>query len=217
LLSWSFRRSFQQAPLDRTTLHWPEPRARPDLARPYGTVENRRSNEPPNAPPATAIRVGSGRPNEAATSTKHRLSSREGILPWRSGDPRSAMASVACVNRSHTARAQRGLSNRQLDGCGGTRGSAAWFVEAENEVRTNTDTAAGSGSRSRSPWACRPPARGTRATRSADRPGRVLPFVPHLHEHSDVTWPERAAGDQLTTASPGIASAGGAACAPAAA
>jgi adenylate kinase len=58
---------------------------------------------------------------------------------------------------------------------------------------------------------------------------RVLPFVPHLHEHSASRGPARASGDQrstsdrsrvldqLTTASPGIASGGGAACAPAAA
>jgi hypothetical protein len=30
---------------------------------------------------------------------------------------------------------------------------------------------------------------------------RVLPFVPHLHEHSDVPWPARASGDQRSTAS----------------
>jgi hypothetical protein len=36
-------------------------------------------------------------------------------------------------DRSHRARAQRALSNRQLDGCGGTPGSAARFVEAEDE------------------------------------------------------------------------------------
>ena len=129
---------------------------------------------------------------------------------------RSHPAVVPSANRSSTLRPAGGSRPTPCrDGSGVARNSRAaldrWYA------RTNTDTAAGSGSRSRRPRACRPPARGTRATRSADRSGRVLPFVPHLHEHSDVTWPERAAGDQLTTASPGIASAGGAACAPAAA